>query len=109
TLSLPLTLPPTPTTHPLSLHDALPIYYLTRNGVDHDSSEAAPPQASRSPSSFASRLSANTPCYQFCPLTCHWRLWEIGRRGATRSEEHTSELQSANISYAVFCLKKKTT
>src|SRR3712207_7905860 len=24
-----------------------------------------------------------------------------------RSEEHTSELQSANISYAVFCLKKK--
>src|SRR3712207_8537675 len=25
-----------------------------------------------------------------------------------RSEEHTSELQHANISYAVFCLKKKT-
>src|SRR3712207_7794878 len=27
--------------------------------------------------------------------------------GPVRSEEHTSELQSANISYAVFCLKKK--
>src|SRR3712207_6909393 len=27
---------------------------------------------------------------------------------AQRSEEHTSELQYANISYAVFCLKKKT-
>src|SRR3712207_8911217 len=26
-----------------------------------------------------------------------------------RSEEHTSELQHANISYAVFCLKKKIT
>src|SRR3712207_5828833 len=26
-----------------------------------------------------------------------------------RSEEHTSELQHANISYAVFCLKKKNT
>src|SRR3712207_7382139 len=26
---------------------------------------------------------------------------------AVRSEEHTSELQSRNISYAVFCLKKK--
>src|SRR3712207_9557627 len=26
-----------------------------------------------------------------------------------RSEEHTSELQYANISYAVFCLKKKKT
>src|SRR3712207_7471815 len=25
-----------------------------------------------------------------------------------RSEEHTSELRHANISYAVFCLKKKT-
>src|SRR3712207_7860604 len=25
----------------------------------------------------------------------------------SRSEEHTSELQSPNISYAVFCLKKK--
>src|SRR3546814_17950444 len=30
--------------------------------------------------------------------------------GLTRSEEHTSELQSLmRISYAVFCLKKKTT
>src|SRR3712207_7361293 len=26
-----------------------------------------------------------------------------------RSEEHTSELRHANISYAVFCLKKKNT
>src|SRR3546814_1223553 len=31
-------------------------------------------------------------------------------RPCTRSEEHTSELQSLmRISYAVFCLKKKTT
>src|SRR3546814_9144033 len=31
------------------------------------------------------------------------------RPGARRSEEHTSELQSLmRISYAVFCLKKKT-
>src|SRR3712207_7309828 len=29
------------------------------------------------------------------------------RRTDTRSEEHTSELSHANISYAVFCLKKK--
>src|SRR3712207_8202202 len=33
-----------------------------------------------------------------------------GRRIAqARSEEHTSELQSRHISYAVFCLKKKNT
>src|SRR5258707_11546029 len=29
------------------------------------------------------------------------------RRTQKRSEEHTSELSHANISYAVFCLKKK--
>src|SRR3546814_8456335 len=35
-----------------------------------------------------------------------WRVWLIQ---AGRSEEHTSELQSLmRISYAVFCLKKKT-
>src|SRR5688572_31316448 len=28
--------------------------------------------------------------------------------GTVRSEEHTSELQHSSISYAVFCLKKKT-
>src|SRR3546814_7778025 len=33
------------------------------------------------------------------------QIWHV-----TRSEEHTSELQSLmRISYAVFCLKKKTT
>src|SRR3546814_8878037 len=33
----------------------------------------------------------------------------LGRAAALRSEEHTSELQSLmRISYAVFCLKKKT-
>src|SRR3712207_8418244 len=30
-----------------------------------------------------------------------------GRCCSSRSEEHTSELQSRQISYAVFCLKKK--
>src|SRR3546814_4927396 len=35
-------------------------------------------------------------------------LFPVGRR-TRRSEEHTSELQSLmSISYAVFCLKKKT-
>src|SRR3546814_5555728 len=35
---------------------------------------------------------------------------DAGRVAAFRSEEHTSELQSLmRISYAVFCLKKKTT
>src|SRR3546814_5228591 len=34
--------------------------------------------------------------------------WLLARASGTRSEEHTSELQSLmRISYAVFCLKKK--
>src|SRR3546814_9334766 len=37
------------------------------------------------------------------------RKLESERGSASRSEEHTSELQSLmRISYAVFCLKKKT-
>src|SRR3546814_10553168 len=37
-------------------------------------------------------------------------LWRPRRVFRQRSEEHTSELQSLmRISYAVFCLKKKTT
>src|SRR3546814_2574616 len=41
------------------------------------------------------------------PSGCE-RLWPF-RRSRRRSEEHTSELQSLmRISYAVFCLKKKT-
>src|SRR3546814_3312482 len=38
------------------------------------------------------------------------RGYDEPRRAPERSEEHTSELQSLmRISYAVFCLKKKTT
>src|SRR3546814_3968153 len=42
-------------------------------------------------------------------LTPPTRPKKVGRKGSlTRSEEHTSELQSLmRISYAVFCLKKK--
>src|SRR3546814_5856674 len=37
------------------------------------------------------------------------KIFAGGGMGRTRSEEHTSELQSLmRISYAVFCLKKKT-
>src|SRR3546814_3435854 len=38
------------------------------------------------------------------------RVARAGARSPSRSEEHTSELQSLmRISYAVFCLKKKKT
>src|SRR2546430_13407655 len=37
----------------------------------------------------------------------HDRQRALTTRELRRSEEHTSELQSQSISYAVFCLKKK--
>src|SRR3546814_1499728 len=42
-------------------------------------------------------------------VAARWMAWADGEMtAATRSEEHTSELQSLmRISYAVFCLKKK--
>src|SRR5881296_3993702 len=43
------------------------------------------------------------------PCTRFPGAWRIAVIAGGRSEEHTSELQShSNISYAVFCLKKKT-
>src|SRR3546814_3599681 len=43
------------------------------------------------------------------PMAVAVALGERARRLRTRSEEHTSELQSLmRISYAVFCLKKQT-
>src|SRR3546814_5480931 len=64
-----------------------------------------------------------SPSFAACTLLTRWRVFDRGNslcapffssrttrswmRG--RSEEHTSELQSLmRISYAVFCLKKKT-
>src|SRR3546814_2634195 len=42
--------------------------------------------------------------------TCSLPVGDGAKRVVTRSEEHTSELQSLmRISYAVFCLKKKNT
>src|SRR3546814_10546173 len=48
-------------------------------------------------------LSIREPVDNAC--AAGWNLWRVP---ASRSEEHTSELQSImRISYAVFCLKKK--
>src|SRR3546814_11685361 len=70
--------------HTLSLHDALPI-----------SSRSAPRSA---PPTLSSHY--NLPVAH---LVAHHPLWP------TRSEEHTSELQSLmRTSYAVFCLKQQS-
>src|SRR3546814_8851785 len=69
-------------THTLSLHDALPI--------------SRPPLTAASQQDTHTRTNTHTSCVHVLCV-------------CVRSEEHTSELQSLmRISYAVFCLKKKT-
>src|SRR3546814_4027314 len=56
-------------------------------------------------------LGATPGLIQLCRQRSQHGIAGLARLGAfnTRSEEHTSELQSLmRISYAVFCLKKKT-
>src|SRR3546814_1836955 len=61
----------------------------------------------RSPATATICSSTNDPCAAHTISTISSRL--SSSRIVRRSEEHTSELQSLmRISYAVFCLKKKT-
>src|SRR3546814_7100094 len=61
------------------------------------------------------RRSSTNPCPTIRIARTHPEMYPVHRRHpreirrVSRSEEHTSELQSLmRISYAVFCLKKKT-
>src|SRR3546814_7283633 len=59
--------------------------------------------------SFHETLGMNGGCFWICKTETGIRHENSRRRRHGRSEEHTSELQSLmRISYAVFCLKKKT-
>src|SRR3546814_3398899 len=84
--------------HTLSLHDALPIS-RARRPLSHPRCSAARGATARSSSSPPAALQRAPPP----------NAWPNLRAKPWRSEEHTSELQSLmRISYAVFCLKKKT-
>src|SRR3546814_1327336 len=73
------------------------------------STAAAPSAACRSPATAKNTRSIRTAIPK--PSSPYRRKWLTGAGPVCpfRSEEHTSELQSLmRISYAVFCLKKKT-
>src|SRR5262249_61783349 len=107
-LLLSFTLPSTTESYPLSLHDALPILrqfpgnprvvglhlhrFLEHFGGALEIAELLVLIGQYDQGPFAGRLFGNG-----------FQLFD-----GSRSEEHTSELQSLTISYAVFCLKKKT-
>src|SRR3546814_1412057 len=84
--------------------------------------QAAPQLCGRSRRSACHRWRAGSSSWALFPSLGAWLRRRLGpirdsasldptedRAGSQRSEEHTSELQSLmRISYAVFCLKKKT-
>src|SRR3546814_2023953 len=83
------------------------------SALEHDGADL--PLAQRACQPFRFRMRSRRD-QDLCPrdvaravLPDHHQSRLIGREPAPRSEEHTSELQSLmRISYAVFCLKKKT-
>src|SRR4051795_13776188 len=80
----------------LSLHDALPI--STEDGI-RDESVTGVQTCALPIDRKSTRLNSS-----------HTLISYIGRASCReRSEEHTSELQSTLLSYAVFCLKKQIT
>src|SRR3712207_8042345 len=83
----------------LSLHDALPIETTDQRGLPRPFDLGPIANARRGDG-------ADIGAYE--QLRCSGGVVNAAG-GAVRSEEHTSELQHANISYAVFCLKKKKT
>src|SRR3712207_7268847 len=83
----------------LSLHDALPISGLERPPAARAPGAKSRPPAPRRPASARSRARAAL----HSPGAGQRR--DAGLR--VRSEEHTLNSSHANISYAVFCLKKK--
>src|SRR3546814_1153957 len=106
--------------HTLSLHDALPISWRGREGRDRLSPTRQTTRR-RTPAPWLARSACDlAPAMWVVTLGQDrlraWGAQRVGPRcraaaGAnpSRSEEHTSELQSLmRISYAVFCLKKKT-
>src|SRR3546814_18431616 len=100
--------------HPLSLPDALPILVSPRNPSVPKNLRMPPLLPNRrvntgtAPGVFGTALGYRI---FLCKLTGGiggGGIWKRGMILLSRSEEHTSELQSLmRISYAVFCLKKK--
>src|SRR3546814_1545889 len=101
--------------HTLSRHDALPIYRAVAEDVVADlGRDACAVGVAERPVLGAEHVGQDGPDLLLQLLLVHLRVVQVRAElleqlVVHRSEEHTSELQSLmRISYAVFCLKKKT-
>src|SRR3546814_9255358 len=98
--------------HTLSLHDALPIFAKQRvvrnHGLDGDD-RGADNAAAIDALVILACVAGDTDCDRRRSVRPVGETRGTVVGDLTRSEEHTSELQSLmRISYAVFCLKKTT-
>src|SRR3546814_17631805 len=94
--------------HTLSLHDALPISPCPVRSAVGQRQVHRTGQRDQSPTLLPSRLPATLVQMRLSGSGGRSGLPKRKACPATRSEEHTSELQSLmRISYAVFCLKNK--
>src|SRR3546814_9146938 len=88
--------------------EVLPVLVGPRTAVNGDRAKLAIGDMSEMPGRSASPLCCRKRRVPALGVT--YRLRRTAHRRKSRSEEHTSELQSLmRISYAVFCLKKKNT
>src|SRR3546814_8207238 len=99
------------------VHHASWVYFLTWLGMEQigtlEPKPGVPPTSGHLAALIDTTKNGNTlaiisAAYQD-PKAAQWLSERTGVPAVVRSEEHTSELQSLmRISYAVFCLKKKT-
>src|SRR3546814_1029725 len=83
----------------------IPCLYPLRLELNHGSELMQPSRCSRLASRAGTHRGSVILDFHLPPFLIH----QTYRSSYIRSEEHTSELQSLmRISYAVFCLKKKT-
>src|SRR3546814_4935842 len=101
--------------HTLSLHDALPIYQTSASGMSRPFERGVIALDIRGEilgiASFEAGLFFHGLGRGIFERLAPGRVQRCAQQGVAmpRSEEHTSELQSLmRISYAVFCLQKKT-
>src|SRR5437879_9289265 len=90
-------MPPPPWTYPLSLHDALPIYRARR--FDLTTGLIASPHVVAADDEF--RVAVHD---EIGIMACEY---ELATRNSSRSEEHTSELQSPMYLVCRLLLEKK--
>src|SRR3546814_10198157 len=95
---------------PIAMYSAAGLVTTSARGMKPPSTSATGGAASATCTAKQAKITSSIAMMNASSARKPWRIRYSTRNTSTaRSEEHTSELQSLmRISYAVFCLKKKT-